>query len=111
MLETGQGFTVSARVRLTDDTVNRTVVSQEGSVESAFRLGYDAAVNPSKWWRAKANAVANKWIHLVATYNASAHTQADGRLSGQRRHAEGRHRLRGRLELHRCAVDRSRQHG
>lgn len=34
----------------------------------------DAAVNPSKWWRAKGDAVVNKWTHLVATYDASART-------------------------------------
>ena len=62
---------------------SRTIVVQRGpSGVDPFTLKYDgsqwsaempnAAVNPSTWWRAKSDAVANKWTHLVATYDAGA---------------------------------------
>lgn len=83
VLDTTQGITVTAWVRLTDDTVNRTVVSQQGSVESAFRLGYDAATrrwtfalaekdaanSAQRTVRSQARAVAGVWTHLTGTYD------------------------------------------
>ncbi len=39
VVDTRKGFSVSAWVRLTNDTASRTVVSQQGSATSAFRLG------------------------------------------------------------------------
>lgn len=85
VVEAGQGVSVSAWVRLTDDTVSRTVVSQQGSVESAFRLGYDAASH--KWVFALAEedaanaeqkaaesnapAAAGVWTHLIGAYDSA----------------------------------------
>ncbi|MFS8105264.1 hypothetical protein LFM09_50085, partial [Lentzea alba] len=37
VVDTSKGFSVSAWVRLTNDTANRTVVSQQGSATSAFK--------------------------------------------------------------------------
>ncbi len=85
VLYTGQSFTVDVWAKLNDTGTARTVVVQRGpSGVDPFTLRYDgagwsaempdAAVNPSKWWRAKGAAAVNKWTHLVATYNASART-------------------------------------
>lgn len=85
MLYTDQSFTVDVWAKLNDTGTPRTVLAQRGpSGVDPFTLRYDgsrwsaemsnAAVNPSKWWQAKGDAVANKWTHLVATYNASART-------------------------------------
>ncbi|MGW4215357.1 FG-GAP-like repeat-containing protein [Lentzea sp. NPDC004789] len=87
VLDTSNGFSVSAWVRLTEDTVNRTVVSQQGSAVSAFRLGYDAASH--KWTFSLAEndtanavqktatsdgpAVAGVWTHLTGTYDSLDH--------------------------------------
>ncbi|MEV6715562.1 LamG-like jellyroll fold domain-containing protein [Lentzea sp. NPDC051208] len=83
VLDTTQGITVSAWVRLTDGAVDRTVVSQQGAVESAFRLGYDAgtrrwtfalaekdaANSAQRTVRSKARAVTGVWTHLTGTYD------------------------------------------
>lgn len=85
VLYTDQSFTVDVWAKLNDTGTARTVLAQRGpSGVDPFTLKYDgsrwsaempdAAVNPSRWWQAKADAVAGKWTHLVATYNASAHT-------------------------------------
>lgn len=85
VLYTDQSFTVDVWAKLGDTGTARTVVAQRGpSGVDSFVLRYDgerwnaemsnAAVNPSKWWRAKGDAVANKWTHLVVTYDASART-------------------------------------
>ncbi|MEU0882610.1 LamG-like jellyroll fold domain-containing protein [Lentzea sp. NPDC005914] len=85
VLYTDQSFTVDVWARINDTGTARTVVAQRGSSGvDPFSLGCDgtrwsaempnAAVKPSKWWRAKGNAVVNKWTHLVAAYNASART-------------------------------------
>lgn len=83
VLDTTQGITVSAWVRLTDGAVDRTAVSQQGAVESAFRLGYDAgtrrwtfalaekdaANSAQRTVRSKARAVTEVWTHLTGTYD------------------------------------------
>lgn len=85
VFEPDQGVSVSAWVRLTDDAVSRTVVSQQGSVESAFRLGYDAASH--KWEfalaeddaanaeqkaaKSDAPAAAGVWTHLTGVYDSA----------------------------------------
>ena len=84
VVDTSKGFSVSAWVRLTNDTANRTVVSQQGSATSAFRLGYDSASH--KWTFALAEndaanatqktatsdapAAAGVWTHLTGTYDS-----------------------------------------
>ncbi|HEX8867147.1 MAG TPA: LamG domain-containing protein [Lentzea sp.] len=85
VLYTDQSFSVDVWAKLGEAGTARTVLAQRGPSEvDPFTLRYDgeqwsaempdAAVNPSKWWRAKGTAVANKWTHLVATYNASTRT-------------------------------------
>ncbi|MFS8101750.1 FG-GAP-like repeat-containing protein [Lentzea alba] len=83
VVDTGKGFSVSAWVRLGDDTVSRTVVSQQGSATSAFRLGFDST---SRKWTfslaesdaanaAQKSAVSDAsvtkgvWTHLTGTYD------------------------------------------
>lgn len=83
VLNTDQSFSVDVWAKLNGTGTARAVVVQRGpSGVDSFTLRYDgsqwsaempnAAVNPSTWWRAKSDAVANKWTHLVATYDASA---------------------------------------
>lgn len=84
VLRTDQSFTVSAWARLDVDTGNYAVVSQRGTVESAFWVKYqgslgtwqfcltDEDVNPyvsSCVTAAQAQAV-NDWAHLTAVYDA-----------------------------------------
>ncbi|MFS8097278.1 FG-GAP-like repeat-containing protein [Lentzea alba] len=85
VLDTNKDFSVSAWVRLTNDTASRTVVSQQGSATSAFKLGYDAG---ERRWNfslaetdstsaqqrvAKSDALAVKdvWTHLTGTYDTA----------------------------------------
>jgi hypothetical protein len=85
VLNTDQSFTVDVWAKLNDTGTARTVVVQRGpSTVDPFALKYDgaqwsaempnASSNPSTWWRAKADAVVNKWTHLVAVYDAGART-------------------------------------
>ncbi|WP_157513107.1 LamG-like jellyroll fold domain-containing protein [Lentzea albidocapillata] len=83
VLDTSKGFSVSAWVRLSNDTASRTVVSQQGSATSAFRLGYDSGAR--KWTFSLAEndttsaaqktavsdapAVQGVWTHLTGTYD------------------------------------------
>ncbi|MET9230584.1 LamG domain-containing protein [Lentzea sp. NPDC003310] len=83
VLDTTQGITVSAWVRLTDGSADRTAVSQQGAVESAFRLGYDADTlrwtfavaekdalgSAQRTVRSVARAVPGVWTHLTGTYD------------------------------------------
>ncbi|MEO6088532.1 MAG: LamG-like jellyroll fold domain-containing protein [Umezawaea sp.] len=83
VLNIDQSFSVDVWAKLNDTGTPRTVVVQRGpSGVDPFALRYDgaqwsaempnAAANPSTWWRAKGDAVANKWTHLVVTYAAGA---------------------------------------
>ncbi|WP_170176464.1 LamG-like jellyroll fold domain-containing protein [Lentzea flaviverrucosa] len=100
VLDTSRGFSVSAWVRLGNDTANRTVVSQQGATSSAFRLGYDLvshkwtfslaendAVNAvQKTAISDAPAVQGVWTHLTGTYDDSAREvrlYVDGALQRQ----------------------------
>ena len=83
LVDTSTGFGASAWVRLTDDTADRVVVSQDGSSEPGFTLGFDAATG--KWafkipstdvlslggWSvaSTAPAVRDEWTHLAAAYD------------------------------------------
>ncbi|HEX8871015.1 MAG TPA: FG-GAP-like repeat-containing protein, partial [Lentzea sp.] len=85
VLNTDQSFSVDVWAKLSGTGTPRTVMVQHGpSGVDPFTLKYDglqwsaempnAAASPSTWWKAKADAVANKWTHLVATYDAGART-------------------------------------
>ncbi|NKE58354.1 hypothetical protein FXN61_16590 [Lentzea sp. PSKA42] len=83
VVDTSRGFSVSAWVRLTNDMASRTVVSQQGSTTSAFRLGYDsgsrkwtfslaetdAANAAQKTATSDAPAVQGVWTHLTGTFD------------------------------------------
>lgn len=87
VLDTSKGFSVSAWVRLTNDTASRTVVSQQGSATSAFKLGYDSASHKWNFSLAESdasnavqktavsdvNAVSGVWTHLTGTYDSLDH--------------------------------------
>ena len=83
-VDTGKTFSVSAWVMLpTLPTSNATVVSQDGTAEPGFDLGYD--VDTASWtfripvsdmeslgtWKVSgAAAVAGSWTHLIGVYDA-----------------------------------------
>ncbi|MGX4657914.1 LamG domain-containing protein [Micromonospora sp. SCSIO 07396] len=83
LVNTGNGFGVTAWVRLTDTTRDRVAVSQDGSGEPGFTLGYDSATR--RWafvvpatdiaslggWTATSDsaAVAGEWTHLTAVHD------------------------------------------
>jgi concanavalin A-like lectin/glucanase superfamily protein/VCBS repeat protein len=85
VLDTSRDFTASAWVRLTGDAVDRTVISQQGTSTSAFRLGYVAAQHKWAFSLAEtdtANATQRQvlsdtvartgvWTHLTAVYESS----------------------------------------
>ncbi|WP_250004943.1 LamG-like jellyroll fold domain-containing protein [Actinoplanes sp. M2I2] len=83
LVDTGRGFGVAAWVKLTDGAADRTVVSQDGTGQAGFSLGYDGT---SKKWvlrvpmtdvrslgeftvSSSAAAAIGKWTHLAATYD------------------------------------------
>ncbi|MFD4538886.1 LamG-like jellyroll fold domain-containing protein [Streptomyces bauhiniae] len=84
VVDTGKTFSVSAWVMLpTLPTQNMTVVSQDGTAQPGFELGYDA--DTASWtfripisdmetlgtWKvAGAAAVAASWTHLIGVYDA-----------------------------------------
>ncbi len=93
VVRTDQSFTTSAWVNLAEapsDGNNRTALSAEGSINSAFFLGY-RAVDGGKWElhlptadtklprpgdavvRSDVAASLNTWTHLAAVYDAPAH--------------------------------------
>jgi hypothetical protein len=89
VLNTAGGFSVSAWVQLTDLSRDAVAVSQMGSGEPGFTLGYDAAsrrwqfelpssdfVGLGRWFVLGPQAVAGEWTHLVAVHDAERHTIA-----------------------------------
>ncbi|MGW1008986.1 LamG domain-containing protein [Streptomyces termitum] len=87
VLDTSQGFSVSLWARPTDLTGDMTAVSQSGTGEPGFTLGYDAAAK--NWafstpatdveslgeWKAVANTAvtpaAGEWVLLTGVYDAA----------------------------------------
>ncbi|MEV5159088.1 LamG domain-containing protein [Streptomyces sp. NPDC053728] len=102
VLETRSSYTVSAWVRLTDGSRNRTVLSQDGAHRSPFYLGYEK--NEGTWtfravdsdapadgtWSyqrvaAKNPASPGVWTHIAGVYDAPAKElrfYVNGRLQG-----------------------------
>jgi hypothetical protein len=82
LVDTGKSFSVSAWVRLTDTSRSQVIVSQDGSGEPGFRLGFNKATN--KWsfavpvtdveslgeWKVEAGTPTSLWTHLLAVYDA-----------------------------------------
>ncbi|MET9879267.1 LamG-like jellyroll fold domain-containing protein [Actinacidiphila glaucinigra] len=87
LVDTRQGFTVMARARVSDVSVNRAVVSQTGANGNGFTLYWsttygwvfgrhrDAASGGSDAARAKASAPGasplGKWVHLAGVFDPS----------------------------------------
>jgi hypothetical protein len=85
VLDTQSGFSVSAWLYLTDNTRDAVGLSQSGSGEPGFTLGFEAASGRWKfavpvsdfdtlgtWQVLGAPAVLNTWTHLIAVYDAQA---------------------------------------
>jgi concanavalin A-like lectin/glucanase superfamily protein len=82
-----RAFSVSAWVKLDDASSSRTVVSQDGSTDSAFALRYDADLN--RWTVATARSAAapeiGVWTHLVGVHVPTTHQfllYVNGKLEG-----------------------------
>jgi hypothetical protein len=82
IVDTGNGFSVSAWVYLTDGSNDAVAVSQRGSGEPGFTLGYDGGSQRWKfelptgdfdtlgtWWVLGAPAALNTWTHLTGVYD------------------------------------------
>ncbi|WP_307621998.1 LamG-like jellyroll fold domain-containing protein [Streptomyces sp. V3I7] len=83
VIDTGKTFSVSAWVMTpTLPTENVTVVSQDGTAQPGFELGYDAGVQSwvfripvsdmetlGTWTVSGATAVAGSWTHLIGVYD------------------------------------------
>lgn len=83
VVDTRQGFGITAWAKLTDGAADRTVVSQDGTGQAGFSLGYDGT--SKKWvfrlpvndvrsigeWSVSSSAAAavGKWTHLAASYD------------------------------------------
>jgi RHS repeat-associated protein len=86
VLNTTASFTVSAWVNLTDNTLNRTAVSQDGTRTSGFFLGYSQTTNRWTFSRVSADSdsstavrslsdippLLGAWTHLVGVYDTTA---------------------------------------
>ncbi|MFV2017817.1 LamG-like jellyroll fold domain-containing protein [Micromonospora sp. LOL_023] len=84
LIDTSTGFGASVWVRLTDDSVDRVAVSQDGTDAPGFTLGFDA--DSGRWafeiaasdspapavWSVTSTApvVLGEWTHLAAAYDA-----------------------------------------
>ncbi|GAA1394197.1 LamG domain-containing protein [Catellatospora coxensis] len=84
LLDTGGPFSVSAWVKLDDLTRSQTAVSQDGTGEPGFVLGYEYEAGVGRWtfripvtdvdslgeWQVHSNvAVSTDWVHLAATFD------------------------------------------
>ncbi|KIH96973.1 glucanase [Streptomonospora alba] len=86
VVDTSGAFSVSAWVKLEDDSRNRTAVSQDGDVHSGFHLGYQATYDLDRWvfklpsadaygasgWTRAVSDEAPKlgaWTHLLGTFD------------------------------------------
>ncbi|WP_175412786.1 LamG domain-containing protein [Streptomyces sp. TRM64462] len=85
VLDTSEGFSVSAWVRPTDLSRDMTIISQDGSGEPGFKLGYNAIAKTWAFsiprtdmetigeWRAAATGltvVPDQWVLLTGVYDA-----------------------------------------
>ncbi|WP_345559098.1 LamG-like jellyroll fold domain-containing protein [Nonomuraea rosea] len=86
VIHTNGSYTVSGWARIDNTTADHTLASQDGAVNSAFKLGY--APGDKKWRMityqsdttnatpvralSTQDAVANQWTHLVGVYDAAA---------------------------------------
>jgi hypothetical protein len=99
VLLTDQSFTVSAWVRLTNNVTNYGAVSQDGAVNSAFRLEYDRGLDRWSFEMASTDTTAETmvvvpsaqppqlhvWTYLAGVYDKGANQMrlyVDGQLAG-----------------------------
>lgn len=82
-ITTNAAFSVAAWVKLTDTSVSRIAVSQDGNSASGFALGYDKASNAWSFEMARTDVAApvfdravaggapttGSWVHLVGVYD------------------------------------------
>ncbi|WP_243727185.1 LamG-like jellyroll fold domain-containing protein [Actinocrispum wychmicini] len=85
VLDATRDFSMTAWAYLADTTADRTVLGQDGSQESAFRLQYNASTgkwaiavpaagsSPAVLLTSPQSAVAHEWTHLAVVYNAGLH--------------------------------------
>jgi hypothetical protein len=84
LVDTERTFAVSAWVKLDELGRDQTVISQDGTGQAGFTLGYDAARNSwelafpttdieslGRWTVTGGTAQLNKWTHLVGVYDES----------------------------------------
>jgi len=89
VMTTNASYTVSAWVKLTDISMQHTILSQEGSTRSPFYLQYDkdsfnwrlyissADVSSPTWYTAASTTITPQvgvWTHLVGVYDSVAKT-------------------------------------
>jgi len=88
LVDTSQSFAVSAWVRLTDTGQDRVAVSQDGTGEYGFMLGFDYAtkrwsfevpvndVNTLGLWTSRSDTEARvgEWTHLVGVFDKELHS-------------------------------------
>ncbi|MER7505968.1 LamG-like jellyroll fold domain-containing protein [Nonomuraea pusilla] len=109
VLNTTQSYTVTAWVRLDSSSTRQAVISQKGTYQPAFSLGYatsSAAELDQRWTltfmgedsqtsikpipvQSKKLAKIGQWQHLAAQYDATAHKMrlyVDGELATERDH-------------------------
>jgi serine/threonine-protein kinase len=102
IVDTAQGFTVSAWVYMNDEgPATKTIVGFEGNTVDSFELQYDGKTRGFAFSRSSVDgstaqwvtatdtvpATGHTWTHLVGVYNASTHTlalYADGVLVGNK---------------------------
>ncbi|MER6466944.1 LamG domain-containing protein [Streptomyces sp. NPDC001228] len=83
-VDTSQGFTVSAWIKLNSPSANSTFVSQDGAVNNGFQLYYSSGAQAWAFgrhstdasgavWRATygSKPVIGQWTHLVGVYDAT----------------------------------------
>lgn len=98
-VNTNGSFSVGAWVKLTSNSADRTIISQNGTNTTAFTIGYDQAQNrwamrmwpsdsgaatPSVTYSAANSVVLNQWTHVAGVYQAGSEIRlyVNGRSSG-----------------------------
>ncbi|MFC4065427.1 LamG-like jellyroll fold domain-containing protein [Actinoplanes subglobosus] len=96
---TNGSFSAGAWVKLTSNSTDRTIISQNGTNTTAFTIGYDqaqnrwamrfwpsdsAAATPSVTYSAANSVVLNQWTHVAGVYESGSEIRlyVNGRSSG-----------------------------
>ncbi|MEV4278301.1 LamG domain-containing protein [Actinoplanes xinjiangensis] len=98
-VNTNGSFSVGAWVKLTNNSVDRTIISQNGTNTTAFTIGYDqtqdrwamrswpsdsGAATPTVTYSAAGSVVLNQWTHIAGVYQSGTQIRlyVNGRSSG-----------------------------